>query len=125
MFPDLSKLNEDQVFEFSSNLTKIIANKLSEAMKKVLPLECQDTAAILCEAFFDYEQDISVEMAFEKPIKENSLEAFLKVCPSLTLEDIIFAHKETIKAIPFEIKKTTIKAIPFEIKKTKKKKKKK
>lgn len=33
-FPDLSKLNEDQIFEFSSNLTTIIANKLSEAIKR-------------------------------------------------------------------------------------------
>lgn len=103
MFPDLSKLNEDQIFEFSSNLTTIIANKLSEAIKKILPVESQDTVDILREAFYNYDQDLAIDLVWETPIKENSLESFQKACPSLSIKDIVFAYEETIKTIPFEI----------------------
>jgi len=97
MFPDLSKLNEGQIFEFSSNLTTIIANKLSEAIKKILPVESQDTVDILREAFYNYDQDLAIDLAWETPIKENSLESFQKACPSLSIKDIVLPMKKRLK----------------------------
>ena len=102
MFPDLSKFDENQVLEFSTNLTTVIANKLEESMEEILPKSCQDTAEMLREAFYNYDQDYRVDSVWGDAIEGNSLEAFQEVCPSLTIKDIQWAYNETIKALPFK-----------------------